>query len=61
MKNNKIKLNDKLVKENNIELDCGHNSNKWIRVNGKTMCFVCYKKSKHRRSNLNKYYKNDNW
>lgn len=33
-------------------LDCGHESNYWIKVNGKTMCFLCYKKSKHRRKHL---------
>jgi len=35
-----------------LSLDCGHESNYWIKVNGKTMCFSCYKKSKHRRDNL---------
>ena len=59
MKNNKIKLNKELTKENRIELDCGHKSNTWIKVNGKTMCYVCYKKSKHRKSKLKKYYEND--
>ena len=38
---------------NKKELDCGHVSNKWMKINGKTMCLDCYKKSKHRKSNLN--------
>ena len=59
MKNNKIKLDKELTKKNKIKLDCGHESNRWIKVNGKTMCFVCYKKSKNRRSNLKKSYNED--
>ncbi|DAZ90942.1 TPA_asm: hypothetical protein ES702_05905 [Lokiarchaeia virus SkuldV3] len=38
--------------KNEILLDCGHESNKWIKVNGKTKCLSCYKKSKHRRKHL---------
>lgn len=37
---------------NDTSLDCGHESNKFVKVKGKTMCFSCYKKSKHRRDNL---------
>ena len=44
------------MENNKIELDCGHKSDKWIKVEGKTRCFTCYKKSKNRRSNLKKYY-----
>ena len=59
MKNNKIKLDENLIKENLTELDCGHKSNRWIKANDKTMCFICYKKDKNRRLNLKKHYEND--
>lgn len=49
------------MKDNKIELDCGHKSNRWVKINGRTVCFTCYKSSKHRRSNLKKHYANNKW
>jgi len=30
-------------KPRKVLLDCGHESNRWVRIEGKTMCFSCYK------------------
>ena len=54
MKNNKIKLNNDLMKEDKIMLDCGHKSNSWITTCGKKICFPCYKRGKFRELRVEK-------